>query len=46
VLILNDVAWRVVESQRGKHKDFVFVYRQERVAKTIDRTLLLQVVNG
>lgn len=31
VLILNDVAWRIVEEQRGKHADFVFVYRRERV---------------
>lgn len=31
VLILNDVAWRVVEEQRKKHDDFVFVYRRERV---------------
>lgn len=31
VLILNDVAWRIVEEQRGKHEEFVFVYRRERV---------------
>lgn len=31
VLILNDVAWQIVQSQRGKHSDFVFVYRRERV---------------
>lgn len=31
VIILNDVAWRIVEEQRGKHKDHVFVYRRERV---------------
>jgi integrase len=31
VLILNDVAWRIVEEQRGKHAEFVFVYRRERV---------------
>jgi len=30
VLILNDVAWRIVESQPGKHAEFVFVYRRER----------------
>lgn len=29
VLVLNDVAWRIVESQRGKHGEFVFVYRRE-----------------
>jgi integrase len=31
VLILNDVAWRIVEECRGMHKDFVFVWRRERV---------------
>ncbi|MFZ3119248.1 MAG: tyrosine-type recombinase/integrase [Variovorax sp.] len=31
VLILNDVAWRVVEACRGRHSEFVFVYRRERV---------------
>jgi integrase len=31
VLVLNDVAWRVVEAQRGRHDEFVFVYRRERV---------------
>lgn len=31
VLILNDVAWRIVEEQRGRHKEYVFVYRRERV---------------
>lgn len=31
VLVLNDVAWRIVEEQRGKSKEFVFVYRRERV---------------
>jgi len=36
VLILNDVAWQIVQSQRGKHPDFVFVYRRERV-KNLDR---------
>ena len=35
VLVLNDVAWSLVEGQRGKHKEFVFVYRRERV-KNID----------
>ncbi|ABM95951.1 tyrosine-type recombinase/integrase [Methylibium petroleiphilum] len=35
VLVLNDVAWSLVEGQRGKHKEFVFVYRRERV-KHID----------
>ena len=31
VQILNDVAWSVVEECRGMHKDYVFVYRRERV---------------
>jgi len=31
VLILNDVAWRIVEAQRGRHAEHVFVYRRERV---------------
>ncbi|GAP37331.1 tyrosine-type recombinase/integrase [Piscinibacter sakaiensis] len=30
VLVLNDVAWRIVQLQRGKHPDYVFVYRRER----------------
>lgn len=33
VLILNDVSWRIVEEQRGKHPEFVFVYRRERVKR-------------
>lgn len=31
VLILNDVAWRIVQEQRGLHAEFVFVWRRERV---------------
>lgn len=31
VLILNDVAWSIVEACRGLHPDFVFTYRRERV---------------
>lgn len=31
VLILNDVAWSIVEACRGQHSEFVFVYRRERV---------------
>lgn len=31
VLILNDVAWKVVEACRGEHEEYVFVYRRERV---------------
>lgn len=33
VLILNDVAWSIVEGERGKHKEYVFVYRRERVKR-------------
>ncbi len=36
VLILNDIAWKVVEGCRGRHPEFVFVYRRERV-KNFDR---------
>lgn len=36
VLVLNDIAWRIVEEQRGKHPEYVFVYRRERV-KNLDR---------
>jgi integrase len=36
VLILNDAAWQIVESQRGRDAEFVFVYRRERV-KHMDR---------
>lgn len=31
VLVLNDVAWRIVEECRGRHAGFVFVWRRERV---------------
>lgn len=30
VAILNDVAWSIVNDQRGRHAEYVFVYRQER----------------
>ncbi|MES2191294.1 MAG: tyrosine-type recombinase/integrase [Pseudomonadota bacterium] len=36
VLILNDVAWDIVEACRGRHKKYVFVYRRER-EKNFDR---------
>ena len=35
VVVLNDVAWRIVEECRGQHDEFVFVWRRERV-KNID----------
>lgn len=31
VLVLNSVAQRVIESVRGQHHEFVFVYRRERI---------------
>ena len=31
VLILNDVAWKIVQACRGRHREFVFVWRRERV---------------
>jgi len=34
VLVLNDVAWRIVEKQRGRSEQYVFVYRRERVKNT------------
>ena len=30
VVILNDVAWSILNEQRGRHEVYVFVYRQER----------------
>lgn len=35
VLVLNDVAWKIVESCRGVDEEFVFVWRRERV-KNVD----------
>ncbi|WP_298929104.1 tyrosine-type recombinase/integrase [uncultured Ramlibacter sp.] len=35
VLVLNDVAWAIVQRQRDRHGEFVFVYRKERV-KNLD----------
>lgn len=35
VVILNDVAWRIVEECRGTHEEFVFAWRRERV-KNVD----------
>jgi integrase len=41
VLILNDVAWSIVETCRGKHDDYVFVYRREREVH-LDREPVMQ----
>ena len=31
VVILNDVAWSIIKSQRGKHPIWVFPYRGRRI---------------
>lgn len=31
ILVLNDVAWKIVQKQRGRHPEYVFVWRRERV---------------
>lgn len=31
IAIMNDVAWSIVQEQRGKHKKWVFPYRDERI---------------
>lgn len=36
VVICNSVAQSVVEAVRGQHKDYVFVYRRERVKNTTE----------
>lgn len=41
VVILNDVAWSVVNEQRGLDTTYVFVYRQER-KKNLDLAPLMQ----
>jgi integrase len=33
VVILNDVAWSIIETQRGKHPIWVFPYRGRRIGK-------------
>ena len=40
LVVCNSVAQSVVEAQRGKHEEFVFVYRRERV-KNIDEAPLM-----
>lgn len=40
VLILNDVAWRIVEECRGMHDEFVFVWRRERVVNLDDEPVM------
>ena len=33
VVILNDVAWSIIKSQRGKHPIWVFPYHGRRIGK-------------
>ena len=40
VLILNDVAIRIVEECRGDHDEFVFVWRRERVKNIEDEPVM------
>lgn len=40
VLVLNDVAWKVVESCRGVDREFVFVWRRERVKNVDDEPVM------
>ena len=37
VVILNDAAWSIIETQRGKHPVWVFSYRGERVKRMNNR---------
>ncbi|WP_382155315.1 tyrosine-type recombinase/integrase [Hydrogenophaga sp. ANAO-22] len=41
VLVLNDRAWDIAQRQRGRHPDYVFVYRRERV-KNLDLAPAMQ----
>jgi integrase len=40
VLVLNDVASRIVEECRGQHGEFVFVWRRERVKNIEDEPVM------
>ena len=40
VLILNDVAARIVEECRGQHDEFVFAWRRERVKNVEDEPVM------
>jgi integrase len=40
VLVLNDVASRIVEECRGTHEDYVFVWRRERVVNVDDAPVM------
>lgn len=41
VVILNDAAWSVVNEQRGRHSEYMFVYRQER-RRNFDQAPVMQ----
>lgn len=41
MLILNDAAWNVVELQRCRHAEYVFVWRRERV-KNLDQAPVME----
>lgn len=41
VMVCNTVAQAIVEAQRGKHEEFVFVYRRERVKRLDDAPVML-----
>lgn len=41
VLILNDTAWNIVERQRGRHAEYVFLWRREQV-KNIDQAPVME----
>lgn len=40
VLVCNSVAQSIVEDQRGKHDEFVFVYRRERIKRLGDEPVM------
>ena len=46
VQILNDVAWSVVQECRGMHKEFVFVWRRERVKNFDDEPAMEYAPGG
>lgn len=50
VLILNDVAWDIVEASRGRHPEYVFVYRQELLknfdTKTVEPFRRINTINN
>ena len=45
VVVCNSVAQSVIESVRGQHEDFVFVYRRERTKNLSEPPLMLFIVS-